>query len=401
MNALDVRPVRLAVIDLLGLGLLGVRTRKLRATLSALGISVGIATMIVVTGIPAASQQALLNQITALGTNVLEAQPMPDQQPPVQLPEQSVAMVARIGPVLASSAVANTDAHVARSDRADITDFLSITALATEPGLLATVNGTVRWGHFLDAVDQAFPTVVLGAAAAVQLGLTDPDPARSPLIVIGGRWFAVVGILNPVPLSPDLDSSVLVGWDVAKAQLGFTGHPTVIYVKAVESQVEAVRAVLAATVYPQLPGMVLVSKPSEALIAKRATQTAFSALFLGLAGIALLVGGIGVANTMVISVLERRREIGLRRALGASRGQIRGQFLTESVVLSGIGGIAGTAVGLLVTVGYDLYQRWPTVVPFAAVLGGVGGAIVVGVTAGVYPSVRASRMPPTEALTVG
>ena len=401
MTAVNVRPVRLALTDLLGLGLLGVRTRKLRATLSALGISVGIATMIVVTGIPAASRQALLDQITALGTNVLEAQPMPEQQPPVQLPEQSVSMVSRIGPVLASSAVANTNAHVARSDRADITDFLSISALATQPGLLAAVNGTVRWGHFLDAVDQAFPTVVLGAAAAVQLGLDDPDPARPPLIVIGGRWFAVVGILNPVPLSPDLDSSVLVGWDVAKAQLGFTGHPTVIYVKAVESQVEAVRAVLAATVYPQLPGMVLVSKPSEALATKRATQTAFSGLFIGLAGIALLVGGIGVANTMVISVLERRREIGLRRALGASRSQIRGQFLTESVVLSGIGGIAGTIIGLLVTVGYDLYQRWPAIVPLTAVLGGVGGAIVVGVVAGVYPSVRASRLPPTEALATG
>lgn len=398
MNAVDIRPVRLAWSDLLRLGLLGVHTRKLRAALSALGISLGIATLIVVTGIPAAGQQALLDQITALGTNVLEAQPMPEQQPPVQLPEQSVAMVARIGPVTASSAVANTNAHVARSDRADITDFLSITALAAEPGLLSAVNGTVRWGHFLDAVDQAFPTVVLGSAAAVQLGLTDPDPARPPLIVVGGHWFAVVGILAPVPLFPDLDSSVLVGWDVAKAELGFTGHPTVIYVKAVESQVEAVRAVLAATVYPQLPGMVLVSKPSEALAAKRATQTAFSGLFLGLAGIALLVGGIGVANTMVISVLERRREIGLRRALGASRGQIRGQFLTESVVLSGIGGIAGTVIGLLVTAGYDLYQRWPTVLPFTAVLGGVGGAIVVGVAAGLYPSVRASRLSPTEAL---
>jgi putative ABC transport system permease protein len=208
----------------------------------------------------------------------------------------------------------------------------------------------------------------------------------------------VVGILATTPLSPDIDRSVLVGWESARTQLRFDGHPTVLYIRAQEAQIEAVRSVLPATVYPERPGQVIVSRPSDALAAKRATENAFSSLFLALAAVALLVGGIGVANTMVISVLERRSEIGLRRALGASRGQIRGQFLTESVALAGLGGLAGTALGLLTTAAYAAYHGWPVVVPVTAAVAGVAGAVVVGVLAGMYPSIRASRLTPTEAL---
>ncbi|MFE2416361.1 ABC transporter permease [Streptomyces hokutonensis] len=393
------RPVRLAPLDLLGLGLLGIRTRKMRAALSALGISIGIATMIVVTGIPASSQKALLNELSAMGTNMLQAQPVPNPNSPVLLPPESVDMVRRIGPVTMASAVANTHATVHRSDRVDPSDYAGLTILASEVNLLPAINAEVRSGRFLNAATERFPTAVLGSVAATRLGfakLNDRGPA--PQIYINDRWFTVIGILARTPLSPDIDRSVLVGWDAARAQLNFDGHPTVIYIKARESAMEAVRGVLPATVYPQLPGMVQISRPSDALAAKRATQTTFSALFLGLAGVALLVGGIGVANTMVISVLERRREIGLRRALGANRGQIRGQFLTESVVLSALGGVAGTVLGVLATVGYATYQHWPPVVPLTSVAEGFGGAVLVGMIAGVYPSIRAARLTPTEAL---
>jgi putative ABC transport system permease protein len=392
-------PVRLAPSDMLGLGLLGIRTRKMRAALSALGISIGIATMIIVTGIPASSQRALINELAALGTNRLQATAVPDHDPPVVLPAESVAMVARIGAVTRSSAVANTHASVHRSDRMDPTDANGISVLASKLDLLPAVNGRVQSGRFLTAASERFPTAVLGSEAAGRLGFAALTPGRpAPQILIDQRWFTVVGILEPVPLSPDLDRSVLVGWDAARTQLAFDGRPTVIYVQAVESAIEDVRAVLPATIKPDLPGMVRVSRPSDALAAKRATENTFSALFLGLAAVALLVGGIGVANTMFISVLERRREIGLRRALGANRGQIRGQFLTESVALSGLGGIAGTVLGIVVTAGYATYQGWPPVIPLTAAVGGVLGAIVVGVVAGVYPSVRASRLTPTEAL---
>ncbi|MEU6146801.1 ABC transporter permease [Streptomyces sp. NPDC047081] len=394
----DSRPVRLAPLDILGLGLLGIRTRKVRAALSALGISIGIATLIVVTGIPASSQKALMRELSALGTDMLQAVPA-RQDPPVLLPPESVDMVRRIGPVTVASAVANTHAEVFRNDRQDDADYSGLTVLASKPDLPRAINAEVGSGRFLSANTGDFPTAVLGSVAASRLGIPKVTAGQSaPQIYIDRQWFTVIGVLAKTPLSPDIDRSVLVGWDSARSLLRFDGHPTVIYLKAKESQIEAVRDVLPATVNPELPGVVQVSRPSDALAAKRATESTFSALFLGLAGVALLVGGIGVANTMVISVLERRREIGLRRALGANRGQIRAQFLTESVVLSALGGLAGIVLGTLATIAYAGHQHWPPVVPLTSVTAGFLGAILIGVLAGVYPSLRAARLTPTEAL---
>jgi putative ABC transport system permease protein len=391
--------MRLAPGDVVRLGLLGIRTRRLRAALSALGIAIGIATMIIVTGIPASSRQALNDRLAALGTNLLRVEPESEGDQPAPLPTESVAMAARIGPVTQVSAVANVHAVVRRSDLIDPYDGSGLSVLASRTDLLPAVNARLLSGRFLNAATEHFPTVVLGAEAAGRLGYDRLRPGRpAPQVNIGNRWFTVIGILAPVPLAPDLDQSVLVGWDAARDLLGFDGHPTVIYVRCREPALEQVRAVLPATVNPQLPGLVQVSRPSDALIAKRATESAFGALLLGLAGVSLLVGGIGVANTMVISVLERRREIGLRRALGAHRGQIRIQFLAESVALSVLGGTAGTAIGVSATIGYVAWQNWPPVIPAWAVGGGIGGALLVGVVAGVYPAMRAARLAPTEAL---
>ncbi|WP_055587622.1 ABC transporter permease [Peterkaempfera griseoplana] len=393
------RAVRLSPGDILRLGLIGVRVRKLRAALSALGISIGIATMIVVTGIPASSKQALLTQLTALGTNMLQAQAQPNQNPPVLLPPSADAMAARIGPVTDTGAVANTHRTVQRNDHSDPSDSVGISVLAVRDGLLSAVNGSVHTGRFLTPATDRFPTVVLGHQAASWLGFRQLVPGQpAPQVYIDNRWFTVIGILNPMPLTPDLEQSVMVGWSAATTYLHFDGHPTVVYLKASENALEDVRAVLPATLYPQLPGLIQVSRPSDALAAKRATEQTFSGLFIGLAGVALLVGGIGVANTMIISVLERRREIGLRRALGANRGQIRGQFLTEAVVLSTLGGVAGAVIGSLGVLGYATFQGWPPVIPPASVAEGIGGALLVGVVAGVYPSIRAARLTPTEAL---
>ncbi|MET9225898.1 ABC transporter permease [Lentzea sp. NPDC003310] len=385
---------RLSPLDLLSVGSQGMRTRRLRAALSALGIALGIATVVVVTGIPASSQQALLDELTALGTNLLRAQPSPRQDDPVRLPESAVAMVGRIGPVTAAAAVANTHTRVRRNDLLDPGHSSDITVLAATPGLLETVNGHVRSGDFLARPD--FPNVVLGHVAAQRLGI--PDVGEQPAVFVGERWFTVTGVLAPMPLAPDLERSVLVGWEAARSQLGFDGHPTVVYVKAREESIEDVRAVLPATLFGEIPGLVQVSRPSDALAAKRATQNSYSALFLGLAGVALLVGGVGVANTMVISVLERRSEIGLRRALGATRGHIRAQFLTEAVLLSGLGGLAGTALGALGVAGYATLHRWPLVIPLEVLAAGVLAAFVVGAAAGLYPSIRAARLTPTQAL---
>jgi putative ABC transport system permease protein len=393
--------VRLTPLDVAQLGFLGIRTRRLRAALSALGISIGIATMIVVIGIPASSRQALNNQLAALGTNLLRVEPESQGDEPTPLPVESVAMAARIAPVTHVSAIANVHSVVRRSDLVDQYDGSGLTVLASRTDLLPALNGRMIAGTFLSAATEHFPTVVLGAQAAGRLGydrLPAGNTGPGPQVSIGNRWFTVIGILAPVPLAPDLDQSVLVGWDAAQSILGFDGHPTVLYVRCQEPALEQVRDVLPATVNPQLPGMVQVSRPSDALLAKRATQSAFGSLLLGLAGVSLLVGAIGVANTMVISVLERRREIGLRRALGAHRGQIRVQFLAESIGLATLGGAAGAALGTVATIGYTTWQTWPTVVPVWAVGGGIGSALVSGVVAGVYPAIRAARLTPTEAL---
>ena len=393
-----VRPVRLSVIDLLDLGLLGIRIRKVRAALSALGISIGIATMLVVTGIPASSQQHLLEELSALGTNTLQASPAPGQDPPPLLPEQAMAMVARIGPVIDVSAVANTNTVIRRNDHTDPDDGSGLSVLAARTDLLPVLNAQLARGRYLDAGSEKLPTVVLGSVAASRLGVADLSPGSNFQVVIDGEWFTVIGVLRSIPLSPDIDRAALVGWDAARTLLRFNGHPTVIYMRVQEDQIEAVRNVLPATIDPRSPADVVVTRPSDALAAKRVTQNSFSALFLGLAGVALLVGGIGVANTMVISVLERRPEIGLRRALGANRGQIRAQFITESIALSALGGVAGTLLGILATAGYAHVQGWPIVIPIGPALAGLGGALLIGVLAGVYPAVRAARLMPTEAL---
>ena len=387
------------LLDAIGLGWLGVRARPGRAAMSAIGIALGIATLVLVTGIPASGQADLDRQLSALGSDVLVAQGSGAANGhPVRLPVGAAAMADRIGPVEHAAAVANLNARVLRTDLADPNDTAGVTALAATPDLLTAVRGSIESGSFLTPATERLPGVVLGHDAAAWLGLTSLDPAHPPRILIGHSWFAVIGILAPMPLTPELEQAVFVGWDAARAELGFNGHPTVVYLRSVESQVEAVRSVLPATLDPELPGLISVSRPSEALAAKRAAQGTFSGLFLGLAAVALVVGAIGVANTMIVSVLERRREIGLRRALGATRADIRRQFLTEAIILSALGGLVGTLAGIVGSIGYAAVRGWPVVVPVPAAAAGAAGAVLIGAIAGLYPAIRASRLSPTEAL---
>ncbi|MEU8157016.1 ABC transporter permease [Micromonospora sp. NPDC048986] len=391
-------PARLRPADVVRVGGVGLRTRPLRAFLSALGIAIGIAAMIAVVGISSSSRAELDRALDALGTNLLTVEPGATLfGADAQLPEESIAMIGRIGPVTEVSATGQVpDAKVYRSDRIPAAETGGIATRAARLDLLGTVGAEVTTGTWLNEATARYPAVVLGATAAQRLGITSADPQVQ--VWLGGRPFTVVGTLAAAPLAPELDTSALVGWAAAADYLGFDGHPTTVYTRAQESQVEAVRSVLGATANPEAPNEVEVSRPSDALAAAEATDDAFTGLLLGLGAVALLVGGVGVANTMVISVLERRAEIGLRRSLGATRGQVRAQFLTESLLLSALGGIGGVLLGILVTAGYALSQDWPTVVPAWAMLGGVGATLVIGGFAGLYPAVRAARLSPTEAL---
>jgi putative ABC transport system permease protein len=383
----------MSLADVLRVAGVGLRARPLRAFLSALGIAIGIAAMTAVVGISSSSRADLDRALAALGTNLLTVSPgntmFGDN---ATLPDESVRMISRIGPVRRVSATGTVpDTSVYRTDRIPAAQTGGLSVQATRLSLLDTVSARIVSGTWLNAATARYPAVVLGAAAARRLGSV-------PAVWLGGRWFTVVGVLGPAPLAPELDSSVLVGWPAATTYLGFDGHPTTVYTRSVDFQVEAVRAVLAATANPENPNEVKVSRPSDALAAQRATDRTFTGLLLGLGAVALLVGGIGVANTMVISVLERRAEIGLRRSLGATRGQIRTQFVTESLLLSLLGGVGGVLGGLAVTALYAMTRTWPTVVPAWALIGGVGATVVIGAVAGLYPAIRAARLAPTDAL---
>jgi putative ABC transport system permease protein len=393
------RPRRLGPRDVLRLGGHGTRTRPLRAVLSALGIAIGIAAMIAVVSIPASSAQALRDELAALGPNLLTAKPgQTFLGEDAALPTTAVPMVRRIGPVTAVSSVGVVDATVRRTDRVPESETSGLAVLAALPDLLDVLRRTIHSGRFLDAATENFPTVVLGSEAGKRLSIDRIEPTSPPRVWIGRQWFTVLGILNQMPLAPEIERSVLTGWPVAQQRLGFSGNPGSVYVRVEDAHVEAVRGVLAATINPQHPNEVQVTLPSEALAAQRLAQSSYNALFLALGGVALLVGGVGVANTMVIAVLERRREIGLRRALGATRRQVRGQFLAESVLLSGLGGLVGVLLGIGATAGYALTKHWPGVFPPTALAAGVGAAVLVGALAGMYPAMRAARLAPTEAL---
>jgi putative ABC transport system permease protein len=391
----SIAPSRLLPADLARIGAVGLRTRRLRAALSALGIAIGIASMVAVLGISESSKSDLLAELDRLGTNLLTVQPGETfGGESATLPDSAPKAIGRIGGVGAVAPARTLDATVRRTDRIPAEETGGLGVVAADPALLRTLGGSMTRGRFLDAATGRVPAVVLGSVAAERLGID----RLGVLVYIDGRWFAVAGIMAPLTLAPDLDRSVLVGFDAAESLLGEERSASVIYLRPENDAVERARGLLPSTANPANPEEINVSRPSDALEARAAAKSAFTGLFLGLGAVALLVGGIGIANTMVISVLERRSEIGLRRALGATKGHIRGQFLSESLLLAALGGLAGLLAGALVTLGYAASQGWTAVVPPAALGGGLGAALLIGAVAGLYPAARAARLSPTDAL---
>jgi putative ABC transport system permease protein len=394
-------PSRLAAADLLRVGSMGLRSRRLRAGLSALGIAIGIAAIVAVLGISSSNQADLLAQLDRLGTNLLQVQAGMGigAGGNTDLPATAETQIRNITPVEAVSSVSAVDATVLRTPISDTRATGGISVKAARTNLLATIGGSMAHGQFLDAATERYPVAVLGAVAAERLGITDLTGA--PAVSIGGRLYPVGGILAELPLAPDIDRSVLVGYPAAATYTGHDGAISTVYVVASPDYVEDVRDVLPTQANPANPENVEVSRPSDALAARAAAKGAFTSLFLGLGAVALLVGGVGIANVMVISVLERRGEIGLRRSLGATRGHIRAQFFTESLLLAALGGIGGVALGSAITLGYAATQGQPVVVPLTAIGAGVGAALLIGALAGLYPAARAARLSPTEALRIG
>ena len=389
---------RLRPADLLPTATIGLRTRRLRAALSALGITIGIAALVSVLGITRSSESALLAKIDRLGTNLLtvtSGQTLAGGG--AELPPYAAAMARKIPGVerVAPTAILNVPG-VFRTDKIPAFETGGLALRACDPSLLRTLGATLRQGTFITPATARLPVAVLGYQAAQTLGIPDLDqPAR---IYTAGQWFAVTGILNPDPLAPEINRSALVGFPVAARILGYDGHPGTLYVRTVVNQTTQVENLLAPMADPEDPTSVAVSRPSAALTARIAVASASTVLFLGLGAVALLVGGIGIANVMVIGVLERRSEIGLRRALGATKAHIATQFVTESAILGTAGGAAGIILGVLVTAVLAHARHWAVLVPPLALWGGLGTAILIGGLAGLYPATRAARLSPAQAL---
>jgi putative ABC transport system permease protein len=407
MSGAALTPGRLAPADLARVASVGLRTRRVRAALSALGIAIGVAAIVAVLGLSSSSQAGLIAEINRLGTNMLTVEAGQSLTGgPAQLPREAPARITLLDNVqLVAHTALMENEKVYRSSMIPVGETGGLQVRATSLNLLSVLTTGLARGDWLNEGTARVPVAVLGSVAAEQLGIDRVYPDRR--IWLGGQWFSVVGILNPSPLAPDLDVSALIGYPAAQKHLGYVsivsgeqeaGPPSTIYVRAATDHEAAVQSLLAQTANPEAPYEVNVSQPSDVLTARAAAAGAFNSLFLGLGVVALIVGAVGVANIMIISVLERRSEIGLRRALGATKAQIRTQFLAESILLALIGGLVGVLAGAAATAVYATSKNWAVVIPVEAWTGGIASAILIGAFAGLMPAVRASRMPPTVAL---
>ena len=391
---------RMRPADLVTVGTLGIRIRKLRSVLTAVGIAIGITAIVAVLGVGASSRADLIAQLDALGTNLLRVSAGTSFFGEAStLPEEASAMIERIGPVQGASGVTGVQATVRRNELVSELETGGIAVYAADPDLLTTLQVEPVAGRGLTVGDSALTGVVLGAKAAERLGIDSLDGA--PTVLVGGRPFAVVGVLEPAPLVPQLDTAALIGYDIAEDLFAAPRSPSVVFLRTNPDQVEAVMGVLAATANPAAPNEVDVTRPSDALSAREAVDSTFTALLAALGAVALLVAGIGIANIMVISVLERRTEIGLRRALGATRPQVALPFAVEAVLVALGGGLLGVALGALVTAAYARSNGWVVDVPVPVAAAGVAAALLVGGFAGIFPAIRAARLDPAEALRPG
>lgn len=383
----------------------GLGSRKLRTVLSALGITIGIGAMVAVLGLSRSGSAELEDRIAALGTNLLRVSAGQGfGGGDATLPEESIAMIGRIGPVESVSAVASVDQPILLNDLVNPNQTGGLTVKTAESNLVTALNGSIRAGRFLDEATGSTTSAVLGSVAAERLGINRVDGTQ---VMIDDEWFTVIGVLGSfddqsdaveTSLFTDLDRAVFIGPDIAEHLFDTPRNPETIYVRSNEDFIDDVIGVLPNTADPESPEEVEVVRPSDALEAQEAASSTFDNLFLGLGAVALLVGGIGIANVMVIAVIERRNEIGLRRALGATRAHIRRQFLLEALLLSILGGIAGVLLGAGVTALWANRQGWRVVVPPEAIGGGLIAAVLIGALAGLYPAIRAARLAPTEAL---
>lgn len=376
----------------------GMASRPQRTMLAALGIAVGIAALVALTAASASNRADLLAQLDEMGPNFAVVMPGlgPDREP-VPLPQSAPEAIARQDGVVRVGVfeTAPEGLGVYRSDVVPGTESGGIGVAVARPDVLPAVGAELAHGRWFDDASRGLPVTVLGATAAERLGIA----RAGERVWIGGQWYGVLGILGSAGLATDVDSSALLGdrWVRDTYEDETIGEISMIYVRAEPGLVDRVADLLAAAASPGWPH-VGVAKLSELAQARATADDSLALLGVALGGIALLVGGVGIANTMVVAVMERRGEIGLRRSLGARPGQVAGQFVTEAVMLSALGGAAGIGVGVLTALVIAAVTAQPVAIPADVLIAGPVVSVLVGALSGLQPAIRAARLSPTVAL---
>ena len=381
--------------------------RPARAALTVLGTVLGIAALVATLGISKTANGQIASRFDALAATDVGIAPRVANGPLVSrvIPWDAGNRIERLAGVNAAGTVADVDTKGASMHSVPVNDptaqaSFHLPLKAASPGLFPAIHSRLRSGRVFDEghSDRADRVVVLGPAAAERLNLT--NVAQQPAIFIGDNLYLVIGILSDVTRQADLLGAVIIPEGTARREFGLIAPGSVQIDTAIGAAALAAHQAPIA-LRPDDPTVFRVTQPPDLQSTKNAIKNDLNALFLILGLVSLLVGALGIANVTLVSVLERVGEIGLRRALGAGRLHIGGQFLTESAVMGLFGGIVGASLGVVTTVLVAVYRKWtPVLDPVVPLVAPIAGTLI-GLLAGVYPSWRAARLQPVEALRAG
>lgn len=389
--------------DLLGVAWAGLAARRTRTLLIMLGPIVGVAAMVGAVGLTESAKGDLKATLSKLGTNLIVAKAGGTfgQQDPV-FPEDAVDRARAVPTVTSAAATSELSGVIALPSEGSAEHFeaFPVPVQAADLALPSVLQVPVRSGRWLNETDVSAGTraVVLGAGLAREYGVV---PGEIRTIRLDDIDYGVVGVLGPVALDPSLDNAVFLTQWAAEHDFGTEGKPSRLYIRSEEGRTEETAAAIPTAISLGGPDEVSTEVPTDVLAASaRADETLQqTALFAGL--LALAVGGLGIANVMSISVIQRASEIGIRRAVGHTRSRIASQFLLEALFVGLLGGLAGAVVGVAVVHGISALAGWVVVVSYGRIPIWMGLALAVSLAAGSAPSVKAARLEPLETLRLG
>ncbi len=391
--------------DLLDEAIAGMFARPGRMVLTVLGVVIGLTALVATLGLTRTAGNRIISQFDTLAATELFIQARPGRSTgivdPRALPWDAPERLARLNGVVAAGTLSEVDVGNALVSSSPVKDPLAQSAFklavhAASPGLFRAVRAELETGRLPDLghSQRADRVAVLGPDAAERLGVR--GLSQLPAIYVGDHLYLVIGILRDVARRPELLGSVILPEGTARKHFGLVGPGHVV----VETRIGAAYLIAdqaRPALRPDDPRVLKVEVPQEPRRVRDEVQTDLNVMFLLLGGLSLVVGAIGIANITLVGVMERTGEIGLRRAIGATRGHIAAQFLFESASMGVIGGVIGASLGVLIVVAVSAYQIWTPVLdpaaPFLAPL--VGGGI--GLVSGAYPALRAANLEPVEA----